>query len=112
MRRAQLFLFAATRSIAGSYYTGDPARSTTFYRDVLGLSETPLGDLRRAGAHYQEALNRAPDHVPSIRGARRVLIARKSYQAALALFDAEVRITSDPRKKAALHLIRELLRGR
>jgi len=40
MRRAQLFLFAATRSIAGAYYTGDPARSTTFYRDVLGLEPT------------------------------------------------------------------------
>jgi len=80
----------------------DPLRAARLHFEIARLSETPLGDLRRAGAHYQEALARAPDHVPSIRGARRVLIVRKSYQSALALFDAEARITSDPRKKAAL----------
>jgi tetratricopeptide (TPR) repeat protein len=80
----------------------DALRAARLHFEIARLSETPLGDLRRAGAHYQEALSRSPDHVPAIRGARRVLIARKSYQGALALFDSEARVTSDPHKKASL----------
>lgn len=80
----------------------DTLRSARLHFEIARLSETPLGDLRRAGAHYQEALSRAPDHVPAIRGARRVLLARKSHQSALALFDAEARVTSAPNRKAAL----------
>jgi hypothetical protein len=47
----------------------------------------------------------------TLRASRRVLIARKSYQQALPLFDSEARITSDPRRKAALYLAKGRLLG-
>jgi len=78
------------------------SRAARLHFEIARLYEYPLQDLRRAAAHYQEALNRAPEHVPTIRGARRVLIARKGYQTAAPLFDAEARLTSDPHRKAAL----------
>ncbi|MFW5920273.1 MAG: tetratricopeptide repeat protein, partial [Polyangiales bacterium] len=81
-----------------------PRRAARLHYEIARLFESPLADLRRAAAHYQEALQRAPEHLPTLRGARRVLIARRSYNEALELFDAEARITSDPRRKAALYL--------
>jgi len=80
----------------------EPQRASHLHYEIARLFEAPLGDLRRAAAHYQEALRLAPEHVPTIRGARRVLLSRRSYQRALELFDDEARITSDPRRKAAL----------
>jgi tetratricopeptide (TPR) repeat protein len=43
-------------------------------------------------------------HLPSVQGARRTLVAQKNYAAALPLFDAEIRMTSDPRRKALVYL--------
>lgn len=82
--------------------TEDPRRAARLHFEVARLAESTLGDLRRAAAHYAEALERNPEHLPTIRGARRVWIARKQAQQALPLFDAEARITADPRAKAAL----------
>jgi tetratricopeptide (TPR) repeat protein len=82
--------------------TLDPLRQARIHYEIARVAELQLRDFRRAAAHYQEALLRAPEHVPAIRGARRVLIARKNYELALPLFDAEARITRDPRAKAAL----------
>jgi tetratricopeptide (TPR) repeat protein len=84
--------------------TTDPPRAARLHFEIGRLCESALGDLRRAATHYQEALAKAPDHVGAIRGARRVLIARKSFQAGLALFDAEARLLPDPRRKSALFL--------
>ncbi len=77
-------------------------RAARLHFELARLFEAPLGDLRRAASHYQEALKRQPESLPALRGARRVLIARRSYQAALKLFDEEVRITPDPPGKARL----------
>ncbi len=60
--------------------------------------------MRKALTHYQESRKLAPEHVPTLQGARRVLTARKSYQSALELADAELRVTADPAHKAALLL--------
>ena len=60
----------------------DSPHCARLHYEVARLYEGPLRDLRRAAAHYQEALNHAPEHLAAIRGARRVLIARKGYQAA------------------------------
>lgn len=81
-----------------------PTRASRLHYEIARLHEAPLRDLRRAAAHYQEALALAPEHLPTIQGARRTLIGRKNYQAALPLFDAEARITRDPARKAALYL--------
>lgn len=82
--------------------TEDPRRLARLHFEIARLHESPIGDLRKAVAHYREALDRAPEHLPTLRGTRRVLIARRSFQAALQLFDDEVRITPDPARKAAL----------
>ncbi|WP_236606281.1 tetratricopeptide repeat protein [Sandaracinus amylolyticus] len=87
------------RELAAS---SDPLRQARIHYEIGRIAEVQLQDLRRAAAHYQEALSRAPEHVPTLRGARRVMIARKNFQMALPLFDAEARITSDPHAKAAL----------
>lgn len=78
-------------------------RAARLHFELARLHESPLYDLRRAAAHYQEAYARAPEHLPTIRGMRRVLIARRNYQNALPLFDAEIRVTADPRRKASLY---------
>ncbi|MEM9071871.1 MAG: tetratricopeptide repeat protein [Myxococcota bacterium] len=80
----------------------DERRAARLHYEIARLFESPIADLRRAASHYQEALKRHPEHLPTLRGARRVLIARRSYQAALKLFDEEIRMTSDPSRKAAL----------
>ncbi|MBK8169636.1 MAG: tetratricopeptide repeat protein [Sandaracinaceae bacterium] len=80
----------------------EPMRAARLHFEAARLYESPVGDLRRAAAHYQEALALAPDHLPALRGARRVLIARKNYQAALTLFDAEARLTREQAHKASI----------
>lgn len=82
--------------------TEDARRQARLHFEIARLQEAPLGDLRKAVAHYREALDKAPEHLPTLRGTRRVLLARRSFQAALQLFDDEVRITPDPPRKAAL----------
>ncbi len=80
----------------------EPLRAGRLHYEIARLCEDPLRDNARAAEHYQKAHATAPDLVPAMRGARRTLIAEKNYQAALPLFDAEARITSDPRHKALL----------
>ncbi len=82
----------------------DPRHAARLHFEMGRLYESPLNDLRRAGAHYQQALSLSPEHLPTLRAARRVMLARKSYPSAIPLFDAEARITADPRQKAALFL--------
>ena len=50
----------------------------------------------------EQALERVPDHKPSLRAARRVMLELRD-QGALPLFDAEIRITADPSNKALLY---------
>ncbi len=68
--------------------------------------ETALEDNRRALQHYQAALERAPDYVPAIRAARRLLVGTRMFAEALALFDAEARVTRHPRDKATLFFLK------
>ncbi|MFW6050499.1 MAG: tetratricopeptide repeat protein [Myxococcota bacterium] len=82
----------------------EPRRAGRLHYEIARLYESALGDDRRASAHYQEALRYVPEHVPAIRGARRTFVARRNPRAALPLFDAEARLLSDPRRKAALYL--------
>lgn len=80
----------------------DSLRQGRLNYEIARLLESPVGDLDGAAKHYQEAYRLCPDHVPTLRGTRRVLLAKKSYPAALSLFDAEARYTGDPAAKAVL----------
>ena len=81
-----------------------PARAGRLHFEIARLSDSGLGDLTRAAEHYQEAHRLMPDHLPSILGARRALLIAGQYQATLPLFDAELRATSSPAKKALVSL--------
>ncbi len=80
----------------------DKARAGRLHYEVARLLESPIGDLAAAADHYQRAHALLPEHVPTIQGARRALVGQKSYQAALPLFDAEVKLTADASRKALL----------
>ncbi len=82
----------------------DLFRAARLYYEIARLLEFPLGDLEQAQAAYQKSLGLAPDHLPTIRGTRRVLLARKLFKDALGLFDAEIKLTSDTHRKASLNL--------
>ncbi|HEY3235834.1 MAG TPA: hypothetical protein VGJ84_14045, partial [Polyangiaceae bacterium] len=77
-------------------------RSARLHYECARLLEMPIGDLMASADHYENALALQPDHIPSLEGARRVLIQLKSYEAAVPLFDAQVRLTASPRQKALL----------
>ncbi|MEM6961481.1 MAG: tetratricopeptide repeat protein, partial [Myxococcota bacterium] len=80
-----------------------PSRAAKLHYELGRLHEFPIRDLRRAAAHYREALEHAPEHVPCLHGLRRVLVGGKNYPSTLPLFDSEIRITRDNKKKAALY---------
>ncbi len=92
----------AERWIAELAETKDRARKARLGYELGRLFEGPLRDPNKAAAHYETARANAPDHLPTLRAARRVALARGDHRAALPLFDAEARITADSRRKAAL----------
>ena len=84
----------------------DARRAARLYFEMARSCEGPLKDTRRALQYYQATLERSPDYVPAIRAARRLLLGARMYTEALALFDAEARVTRHPRDKATLFLLK------
>ncbi len=86
--------------------TKDRARRARLAYELARLHEGPLSDaegaLDRARELYARALDDQKDHVPALRGARRVALAQKRWRDALPYFDAEARLTADSKKKASL----------
>ncbi len=82
----------------------DVGRRGRLHYEIARLCETVLGELERAGAHYDQALTASPEHLPSIVGARRVAVATGQHERAIDLFEREARLTSDRPSKAALLL--------
>ena len=80
----------------------DLFRAARLHYEIGRLWEHPIGDLAKAATAYQKSLGLSADHLPSLVGARRVLLAQRDYAKALPLFDAEVKISADPSHKAAL----------
>ena len=84
----------------------DVRRAARLYFEMARTCEGPLKDARRALQYYQATLERSPDYVPAIRAARRLLLGARMFTEALALFDAEARVTRLPRDKATLFLLK------
>ena len=84
----------------------DVRRAARLYFEMARTCEGPLKDARRALQYYQATLDRSPDYVPAIRAARRLLLGARMFTEALALFDAEARVTRQPRDKATLFLLK------
>jgi tetratricopeptide (TPR) repeat protein len=80
----------------------DLFRAARLNYEIARLLEYPLGDLTQSATYYLRAHGLLPEYLPILRGARRVLLAQRNFPRALPLFDAEIRLTSDPRRKAAL----------
>jgi tetratricopeptide (TPR) repeat protein len=84
----------------------DVRRAARLYFEMARTCEGPLKDTRRALEYYQATLERSPDYVPAIRAARRLFLGARMFTEALALFDAEARVTRQPRDKATLFLLK------
>lgn len=80
----------------------DLFRAARLNYEMARLFEYPLGDLAQASTCYLRAHGLLPEYLPILRGARRVLLAQRNFQRALPLYDAEIRLTAEPRRKAAL----------
>jgi tetratricopeptide (TPR) repeat protein len=80
----------------------EPARAGRLHYEIARAYEGALDDLEKAREHYQAAREKTPEHVPTLRGARRVLVALGRPADALPLFDAEARLVADPQKKAMI----------
>jgi tetratricopeptide (TPR) repeat protein len=81
-----------------------PARAGRLHFEIARACDSGLGDLTKAAEHYRQAHHLMPDHLPSILGARRALLVSGQFAAALPLFDAELRATSSPARKALVSL--------
>jgi cellulose synthase operon protein C len=82
----------------------DPEAPARWHYEIARQCEYPLRDLARAAEEYQRSISLRPDHVPSIRGARRVLLRQSNFTFALQWFDAEVRLVANPKRRAELLL--------
>ncbi|RLB54687.1 MAG: hypothetical protein DRI90_20020, partial [Deltaproteobacteria bacterium] len=76
----------------------DPARAARLHCTIAGV----IGDSAQALKHFKQALERLPDHLPAIQGARRLMLQRRKIKGAGIMFDAEIRVTDEPRRQARL----------
>jgi tetratricopeptide (TPR) repeat protein len=97
--RAERQLDLLSEELAGQ---PDPSRAGRLHYEMARVYEWPARDLDAAAKHYLQALALCPDHLPTMRGARRVLSAKREYGAVLPLFDGETRLVREPAHKATL----------
>ena len=83
--------------------TRDSLRQGRLHYEIARLLESPIADLPEATKHYEQAYQRAPDHVPTLRGMRRLIMRAGNDKSVLALFDAEIRYTGAAEGKAELY---------
>jgi tetratricopeptide (TPR) repeat protein len=83
---------------------GKPAteRAARLHYEMARAYEAGVSEMQKAGEHYEAALALLPDHMLSIQGARRTHLIGKRFQRAVALYDAEVRLTGDAAARAVL----------
>ncbi|HET9930496.1 MAG TPA: tetratricopeptide repeat protein [Polyangiaceae bacterium] len=79
-----------------------PLRAGRLWFEAARLLESPLGELKEAADAYLRAHGVLAEHLPSIRGARRVLLTLGRAAEALPLFDAELKLTSEADRKAQI----------
>lgn len=80
----------------------DPRRAARLHFEAARLLEVPLWDFGAAVEHYEAARKLWPEHVPTLRGLRRVQTALGRYSAIPSLLDSEIRSTRDPARRALL----------
>lgn len=83
-----------------------PSRLARLHFEAGRIHELGLGQLDDAARHYSRALTYAPDQLPVITAARRLMIARGEYGNALELFDRELHQTREAGQRAMLLLMK------
>ncbi|MGC4063861.1 MAG: tetratricopeptide repeat protein [Polyangiaceae bacterium] len=103
--RAEAIVAACERALqASGRDKKDNEQLARFHFEIARQCERTLGKLERAADEYQKALALRPEHTPSIRGARRVLLRLSQVGQALTWFDAEIRLVAKPERRAQLYL--------
>ncbi len=102
-RRARAWIDECERELQGQ---PESRRAARLAFEIARTCEIELHDARRALQYYQAALEHASDYVPAIRAARRLLIGARMFTEAMALFDAEARVTRHARDKATLFFMK------
>jgi tetratricopeptide (TPR) repeat protein len=80
----------------------EPRRAARLHFEAGRLLEVPLWDFGAAAEHYEAARKLWPEHVPTLRGLRRVQTALGRYSVIPSLLDAEIRNTREPARRALL----------
>ncbi len=78
-------------------------REGRLHYEVARVYESPLQQFDEAARHFEHAARLMPQHVPSLRGARRVLLTLGRYKQALKLYDAEIEATGESSQRASLY---------
>ncbi|HEX2731717.1 MAG TPA: tetratricopeptide repeat protein [Polyangiaceae bacterium] len=78
------------------------AREGRLHYEVARFYESPLGKIEEAVNHYEIAARLIPHHVPTLRGARRVLLGLGRHKAALKMLELELNVAEDSATKAML----------
>jgi tetratricopeptide (TPR) repeat protein len=77
--------------------TQDPDEAVEMLLRAAELADTRFNDLDRAAAMYRQVLERQPQCLPAIHGTRRVALKRGDATVARAAYEAEARVSKDPR---------------
>ena len=75
----------------------DPRRAARLHFEAARLLEVPLWDFGAAVEHYEASRKLWPEHVPTLRGLRRVQTALGRYSSVPSLLDSEIRSRGTPR---------------
>lgn len=80
----------------------EPARAARLHYEAARILEVPLWDFASAAEHYEAARAAWPDHIPTLRGLRRVHMALGNYSVLPGLLDAELRGAQSAGRRGAL----------
>ncbi len=80
----------------------DKQRRARLHYEAARLYESPLREFEPAAKHFEQTVKLQANHIPSIRGARRCLLALHRHKAACRFFDLEVEHCTSAEQKALL----------
>jgi cellulose synthase operon protein C len=89
----------------------DKLRRSRLHYEAARLYESPLREFEQAAKHFEQTVKLQPNHIPSIRGARRSLLALHRHKAACRFFDLEVEHSTSAEQKALLLYEKSLIVG-
>lgn len=80
----------------------DATRLARLHFELAALYEDRLNDQAQATKHYLEAAKRQPTHLPSVAGARRMLLRSGKRRESLEMLEREIALQAHPPRRAQL----------